>query len=142
MMKSKGVVSMRNTLAVLLLASVCCLMVAQQAKADVTSYTNISYYEPTNQIYALGEVLTDYDTMAYYCLESSFWVGKNDEQLDWGGDSSCDYNYNEYEGFFAYDSTADYAIEALPQLIYKHNYPIGDHYEDYYDYIQWSLGDP
>ena len=41
-----------------------------------------------------------------------------------------------------YDPTADYAIEALPQLISKHNYPIGDGYEDYYNYVQWSLGDP
>jgi hypothetical protein len=133
---------MKNSLALLLLASACCLIYLQPAKADVTSYTNISYYEPTNSIYALGEVLTDYDTLAYYCMETSFLVAKNEEQLDWVGDGSCENNWNLYEGFFAYDPAADYSIEALPQLISKHNYPIGDGYEDYYNYVQWSLGDP
>jgi len=60
---------MRNSLALMLLAGACCLVFSQGVKADVNSITEVSYYEPTNSIYAWAEVMPDYDTLAYYCFD-------------------------------------------------------------------------
>jgi len=57
----------------------------------------------------------------------------------WGG--SCD-NESYYAEFFPYDPNAYYTIEVNPQLIAKYHHPIGDGYEDYYNYVQWTYGDP
>lgn len=48
--------------------------------------------------------------------------------------------YNEL--YFPYDPNADYTVEAYPVLNLTYRHPIGDTYEDYYDYAQWVSGNP
>ena len=48
--------------------------------------------------------------------------------------------YNEL--YFPYDPNADYTVEAYPVLNLTYRHPIGDTYQDYYDYAQWVSGDP
>ena len=47
-----------------------------------------------------------------------------------------------YENYFSYDSSADYHISVYPQLDTKHNFPVGDGYDDYYNYVVWAQADP
>ena len=131
---------MKKTLSLIILAGACCFVFSPQAKAEVSTITEVSYYEPTNSIFAWAEVSVDYETLAYYCFDNWGDVRKNDESLTmfWGG--SCENNWSYYEGFFPYDADADYAIEVHPQLLPRHHLPIGDSYEDYYNYIQWTNG--
>lgn len=132
---------MRNSLAVLLLAGACCLAFPRAAKADVYTITGVSYYEPTNSMVAYAEILPDYDTLAYYCVDYWGEVRKNDEVITpyWGG--SCD-SQLFYDQYFPYDPSADYTNEVHPQLIVKHWYPSpGSGYSDYYNYEEWAYGD-
>ncbi|HEX8847316.1 MAG TPA: hypothetical protein VF791_21915 [Pyrinomonadaceae bacterium] len=132
---------MRNSLALMLLAGACYLIFSQEARADVNTITEVSYYEPTNSILAWAEVIPDYDTLAYYCFDDWGEVRKNDVVINsfWGG--SCE-GESYYEGFFPYDPAADYSIEVYPQLIVKHWIPSpGDGYDDYYNYNEWTYGD-
>lgn len=132
---------MRNSLALVLLAGVCCLGFSQATKADVNTITQVTYYEPTNSIMAWAEVIPDYDTLAYYCFDDWGEIRKDDVVINsfWGG--SCD-NESYYEAFFAYDPDAEYTIEVHPQLIAKQRHDIGDTYEDYYNYSEWANRDP
>jgi hypothetical protein len=133
---------MKNIVSKTLIAVAACLLLSQHAKADVVGETYLSYYEPTDSIYVLTTATVDYDTLAYYCVD--FWgqVHKNEGQLDmfWGG--SCDQSQSYYEHYFPFDSNANYAAEIFPQVISKHNYPVGDGYEDYYNYVIWAQADP
>jgi hypothetical protein len=131
---------MRNSLALMLLAGACCLVFSQEAKADVNTITEVTYYEPTNSIFAWAEIMVDYDTLAYY--EAGYWgqVSKDDVGLTMFNGAIYDGNDGYYEGFFPYDPDADYTIEVYPQLQAKIRHNIGDTYEDYYDYIQWTYG--
>ena len=131
---------MKRTLSFIILAGVYCFAFSPEAKAEVTTITEVSYYEPTNSIFAWAEVTVDYETLAYYCFDTWGDVRKNDDQLTmfWGG--SCENNWSYYEGFFPYDAEADYAIQANPQLQARRRLSIGDNYEDYYNYIQWTNG--
>ena len=131
---------MRNSFTLALLAATCCFALAHEVKGDVNAITEVSYYEPTNSIFAWAEVTVDYETLAYYCFDNTGIVREDDNVLTmfWGG--SCENNSAYYEGFFPYDPEADYSIEVLPQLTSKHHFPIGDGYEDFYNYIQWTNG--
>lgn len=131
---------MKNPFSLIMLAAACCFAFSLQARAEVSTITEVSYYEPTNSIFAWAEVSVDYETLAYYCFDNWGDVRKDDESLTmfWGG--SCENNWSYYEGFFPYDADADYAIEVHPQLLPRHHLPIGDTYEDYYNYIQWTNG--
>jgi hypothetical protein len=131
---------MRNSLALMLLAGACCLVFSQEAKADVNTLTEVSYYEPTNSILAWAETIPDYDTLAYYELGHWGLVFKNDTQITMFNGGSYDGNDAYYEEFFPYDPDADYTIEVYPQLVAKIRHNIGDTYEDYYNYIQWTYG--
>ena len=132
---------MRDFLALILLAGACCIVLSQEAKGDINTITDVSYYEPTNSIFAWAEVVPDYDTLAYYCFDDWGYVRNNDDVVDsfWGG--SCD-GESYYQGFFPYDPNVDYSIEVYPSLIAKIRHDIGDTYEDYYNYIEWASGDP
>jgi hypothetical protein len=70
-------------------------------------------------------------------------VFKDDESLTrFYGFNGCENMVTYWEGFFPYDPNANYSIEVYPQLNPKHsyNYPMGDGYEDYYNYVQWTYG--
>jgi hypothetical protein len=131
---------MRNPLAIMLLAGACCLVFSQEAKADVNTITEVSYYEPTNSLLAWAEITTDYDTLAYY--EVGYWgqLSKDDVGLTMFSGAIYDNNDVYYEEYFPYDPDADYTIEVYPQLVAKIQHNYGDTYEDYYDYVQWSYG--
>jgi hypothetical protein len=124
----------------MLLAGACCLVFSQEAKADVNTITEVSYYEPTNSILAWAEITTDYDTLAYY--EVGYWgqVSKDDVGLTMFSGAIYDNNDVFYEEYFPYDPDADYTIEVYPELQAKIRHNIGDTYEDYYDYVQWTYG--
>jgi hypothetical protein len=133
---------MKNPLSTILVSIVVCLLVSHQAEAYVDSQTHLSYYEPTNSIFVWANVTVDYETLAYYCVDDWGQVIKNDESLDtfWGG--TCDQSEIYYDNYFPFDSSANYSIEIYPQVISKHNYPIGDGYDDYYNYAIWASADP
>src|SRR5438105_11661248 len=103
---------MRNFLALMLLAGPCCLVFAQEARAEV---------DTTGQVNKDDTALT------------MFWGHIQDD-----GFGSLDATY---EGYFPYDPNADYTIEVWPSLIPKIRHDYGDTYEDYYNYIQWTSGD-
>lgn len=133
---------MKKTFSAILAAVASCLWMSQTTKAAVDSVTSISVYEPTNSVLVWSDVVVDYDTLAYYCVSTWGDVRKNDDVLDtyWGG--SCSEMESYYENYFPYDSSADYHISVYPQLGTKHNYQVGDGYEDYYNYVVWAQADP
>lgn len=115
---------------------------SQTTKGGVDSITSISEYEPTNSVLVWSEVIVDYETLAYYCVNTWGYVRKNDDVLDtyWGG--TCSEMEVYYENYFSYDSSADYDISVYPQLNLRQRYPIGDGYADYYNYVVWAQADP
>ena len=135
---------MKSTFSTILVAVACCLWMSQTTKGGVDSVTSISEYEPTNSVLVWSDVIVDYDTLAYYCVSTWGDVRKNDDILDtyWGG--SCSEMESYYENYFSYDSSADYNISVYPQLNAKFNYqyPVGDGYVDYYNYVLWAQADP
>lgn len=131
---------MTNKLTFLLLTIMCCLLITEQTKAaGVTCITQVSYYEPTGSLWVSAETLPDYDTLAYHAIGHWGYVNKDDVELTEFNGESYDSEV-DWGDFFPYDANANYAIEVFPELVSKHNYPIGDSYEDYYDYIEWSSG--
>jgi len=99
----EGVISMRNSLALLLLAGACCLLFSQQARADVNTITNISYYQPTNSIYAYVDTVMDYDTYVYYSVAHWGYYYKNSNIMDMFA-AQNDFGEDAYsEEFFPYD---------------------------------------
>lgn len=132
---------MRKSLAIMLLTVTCCLVFSQEAKADVSTITEVSYYEPTNSIRAYAWTITDYSTLAYYTVAQWGYVSKNDVvQGDMFYNETFENSDLYYEEFFPYDPAADYTIEAYTHLILRYRHPIGDSYEDYYNYVQWTYG--
>ena len=130
---------MRNALSLSLLSVACCLLFAQRTKADVTVITQLSYYEPTNSLYASAETFPDYETLSYYAVGHTGYVRN-------GEDIIAEFNGESYDtevswgDFLPYNPDADYEIEVYPGLTAKYNHPIGDTYEDYYNYIEWTSG--
>lgn len=135
---------MRNYLALMLMAGACCLVFSREARADVVTITDVSYYEPTNSIRAWAATSADYDTLAYYDVSHWGQVNKDDTALTmfW----ATNYGYDAYnEEYFPYDPSADFTIEAYAQAIARVRHDYGDTYEDYYNYVQWTnaaYGDP
>ena len=130
---------MKNTLSLVLLAVACSFSVSQRAEAEVTVITQLSYYEPTNSIYASAETFPDYETLCYYAVGHTGYV-RNGEDIvaDFNGESYD--NEVSWGDFLPYDPNADYEIEVYPGLVAKYRHAIGDSYEDYYNYIEWTSG--
>jgi hypothetical protein len=109
-----------------------------EAIAIVESTAQVSYYEPTNSIWAHGDTYADYETLLYYEVSHWGYVRKGEVPVSdlW---SQADFSYNACSSeFFPYDPDADYAIEVYPtvHVIYRHS--PGDTYADYYNYVQWT----
>src|SRR4051812_29810349 len=104
---------MRNMLSFVLLAVACCLSLSQRVTAEVTVITQISYYEPTNSIYASAETFPDYETLSYYVVGHNGYV-RNGENIvaEFNGESYD--NEVSWGDFLPYDANADYEIEVYP----------------------------
>ena len=114
---------MRKRLVLMLLTFACSLMFSGEAKAAVDSSAQVSYYEPTNSIWAHADTYADYETMLYYEVSQWGYVRKDDVPVSdvWG---QADFSSNAcWSAFFPYDPNADYAIEVYPtvHLIYRHS---------------------
>jgi len=126
----------------MLIAGVCCLVIFQEAKADVNTFTDLSYYEPTDSIRVTATTYFDYATWCYYDVNHWGQVSNNNEVL--GMFSATMYDgldaYNEE--YYPFDPNEEYYVEAYPNLFAKVRHDYGDTYEDYYQYVLWTYSDP
>lgn len=100
----------KNSFALVLLAGACCLVFSQESRAEVTTMTEVSYYEPTNSMRAIAVTSADYATLAYYDVSHWGQVNKDDTTLTmfWGTVYDGIDAYNEE--FVPYDPNADYTM--------------------------------
>lgn len=130
---------MRKVLVFMLITFACTFMCSREAKATVEVITQVSYYEPTNSIFASAETFPDYETLAYYDVGHFGYVRKDETVVSefYGENYETEVYYSD---FFPYDPDADYAIEVYPSLVVKYRHSPGDTYADYYNYVQWANG--
>ena len=117
---------MRNILFILALTFLCCVALSQEAKAQVISaISDVSYYAPTNEIYAYAQVYPDYSSQAYYCATVTAEIYKNGVYetgmqgnnycSSWCGSTRCG-GWARAETYLPYDPNAEYIIEAYHEI--------------------------
>ena len=132
---------MRKLSVLMLTVAACYLVFLREAKADVIAVSDVSYYEPTDSIWAWSEVHADYGTLASYCIGDVAYVYKNDVEVSMFNGSSCDSAvYGEV--FLPYDPNAEYTVEANPGVDLRHQGADGSGYNDIYNFMYWANVDP
>lgn len=125
------------------------LAYAGQATAQsVYSYSDFSYYEPTNSVLAYSEAFSDYPAELYYCLEVYGPVYKDGVEQAWISGQNHDPNTGQCGGwataetYLPYDANAEYEVVAYHQLQTAYRTFNESGYEDYYNFSAYGAEVP
>jgi hypothetical protein len=118
--ETEGMNSMKNYWLMVLLLAMCCLASPNEARSQsVSSHSEVSYFAPSNSMYAVTEGYPNYPSDLYYCLNVYGPVYKDGNQVAWlygtnrtPGYSDCG-GWASAEAFLPYDANAEYSVEVI-----------------------------
>jgi hypothetical protein len=142
---------MKNYWLMVLLLTTYCLASPDEARSQsVSAYSEVSYFAPSNSMYAFTEAYPDYSSQLYYCVnvygpvykdgnQEAWLYGTNriqgDTQTPCGGEATA-------EAFLPYDANAEYTVEGNSEVELQYRNWNESGYEDYYNYYAYGLVDP